>query len=151
MRRHLEPLRINGRPAPPLPEAPTVREATGLITSLTSRLKPEEEVKPKQLLGRCPEPDRVAGCVRSFATMMREKKGQDLETWPATAEATEMQPVRSFARGSRQDFDAVTAGLALGWSSGRVEGDVCRIKALKRAGYGRAGVEPLRRRILDAP
>ncbi|MDT0332152.1 transposase [Nocardiopsis lambiniae] len=134
-----------------MPEVLTVRQATGLITSLPSRLEPEEEVKLKELLGHCPELDRVAGCVRSFATMMREKKGQDLETWPASAEATEMQPVRSFARGLRQDFDAVTAGLTLEWSSGRVEGNVCRIKVLKRAGYGRAGFELLRRRILDAP
>ncbi|MDE3725350.1 ISL3 family transposase, partial [Nocardiopsis sp. N85] len=131
VRRHLEPLRSSGRPAPPAPEALTVRQATGLITSLPSRLKPKQEVKLKELLGRCPELDRVAGCVRSFATMMREKKGQDLEAWLATAEATEMQPVQSFVRGLRQDFDAVTAGLTLEWSSGRVEGNVCRIKALK--------------------
>ncbi|UOE21498.1 transposase [Thermobifida halotolerans] len=70
----LEPLRTSGRPAPPVPEALTVRQATGPITSPPSRLKPEEEVRLKELLSRCPQLEQVAKCVRSFATMMREKE-----------------------------------------------------------------------------
>lgn len=151
MRHHLEPLRDSGKPAPPVLEVLTVRQVAQLIISLPSRLKPEEEVWLKGLLSRCPELEQVAECVRMFAEMMREKKGQDLQAWLDTAGATGMQPVQRFARGLRQDLDAVTAGLVPEWSSGRVEGNVCRIKALKRAGYGRAGFELLRRRILDAP
>ncbi|WP_455357016.1 transposase [Streptomyces sp. SYSU K217416] len=49
-----------------------------------------------------------------------------------------LKPLRSLARGLRQDFDAVTAGLTLEWSSGRVEGNVNRVKRIKRDGYGRA-------------
>ena len=52
---------------------------------------------------------------------------------------------------SRQDLDAVTAGLTLEWSSGRVEGNVNRVKTLKRAMYGRASFRLLRIRILTRP
>ncbi|MEY9211613.1 transposase [Thermobifida halotolerans] len=134
-----------------MPEALTARQATGPITSPPSRLKPEEEVRLKELLSRYPQLEQVAKCVRSFATMMREKKRQDLKTWLGSTEATERQPVQSLARGLRQDFDAVTTGLTPEWNSDRVEGNVCRIKALKRAGDGRAGLELPRRRILYTP
>ncbi|WP_370319203.1 hypothetical protein [Actinoplanes sp. ATCC 53533] len=40
--------------------------------------------------------------------------------------------MRSFAAGLRKDWDTVTAGLTMQWSSGAVEGNVNRIKMLKR-------------------
>ncbi|WP_052498799.1 transposase [Streptomyces vietnamensis] len=57
-------------------------------------------------------------------------------------------PVRSFADFLRQDLDAVPAGLTLEWSSGKVEGNVNRVKTLKRSMYGRASFRLLRIRIL---
>lgn len=56
----------------------------------------------------------------------------------------------TFAVGLRKDLTAVTAGLTLAWSSGAVEGNVTRIKLLKRQHYGRAGFALLRRHILLA-
>ncbi|MEJ3750837.1 hypothetical protein WEI85_47400 [Actinomycetes bacterium KLBMP 9797] len=55
----------------------------------------------------------------------------------------------SFAKGLQRDLDAVTAGLTLPWSSGAVEGQVNRVKMLKRQMYGRAKFDLLRRRILQ--
>ncbi|MEU6145643.1 hypothetical protein ABZ848_35530 [Streptomyces sp. NPDC047081] len=46
----------------------------------------------------------------------RRRAGERL----TSAEDTEMKPLQSLARGLRQDFDAVTAGLTLEWSSGKV-------------------------------
>jgi transposase len=57
-------------------------------------------------------------------------------------------PLRGFADGLIKDYDAVRAGLTLAWSSGAVEGNVTRIKALKRQMYGRATFDHLRRRVL---
>ena len=58
--------------------------------------------------------------------------------------------LRSFVVGVRSDLLAVTAGLTLPFSSGAVEGQVNRIKMLKRQMFGRAGVDLLRKRILLA-
>jgi hypothetical protein len=48
----------------------------------------------------------------------------------------------------RRDVDAVTNGLTEGWSNGQTEGQINRLKILKRAIYGRAGAELLRARML---
>ncbi|MFJ5804440.1 hypothetical protein [Streptomyces decoyicus] len=56
------------------------------------------------------------------ARRVAERRGQELADWLEQTEATGFQPLCSLARGLRQDFDAVTAGLTLEWKSGRVEG-----------------------------
>jgi transposase len=150
VRRHLEQVRASGKPAPDKPKELTVRKASWLITAHPDKINESNALKLKQLLSRCPELEAVADCVRAFAQMMTERRGSDLDSWLTRAEHTGLKPLRSLARGLRQDFDAVTAGLTLEWSSGRVEGNVNRIKRIKRDGYGRAGFDLLRRQILLA-
>jgi transposase len=149
VRRHLQPIRNSSRTAPTTPTAPTVRETTRLITSRPTSLKEEETLQLKAILGRCPELDAVTGCVHSFAEMMTNRSGStDLTAWLTRAEATQQPPLRSLVKGLRQDLAAVTAGLTLEWSSGKVEGNVNRIKMIKRKMFGRAGFKLLRRQIL---
>jgi len=150
VRRHLQEIRASGKPAPDKPKQLTVRTATWLITSHPDNLDESSVLKLKKLLSRSPELDAVAACVRSFAAMMTERRGSDLENWLTSAEDTGMKPLRSLARGLRQDFDGVTAGLTLKWSSGKVEGHVNRAKRIKRDGYGHAGFDLLRLQILLA-
>ncbi|WP_419995028.1 ISL3 family transposase [Streptomyces boninensis] len=150
VRRHLQEIRAGGKPAPDKPKELTVRKATWLLTSRPDKINESSTVKLKHLLARCPELEAVAECVRAFAEMMTERHGEQLGPWLTSAEATGLKPLRSLARGLRQDFDAVTAGLTLEWSSGRVEGNVNRVKRIKRDGYGRAGFDLLRRQVLLA-
>ncbi|MFF3733299.1 ISL3 family transposase [Streptomyces sp. NPDC002476] len=150
VRRHLQQIRASGKPAPDKPKTLTVRTATWLITSHPDHLDESSVLKLKKLLSRSVELDAVAACVRSFAAIMTERRGSDLENWLTSAEDTGMKPLQSLARGLRQDFDAVTAGLTLEWSSGKVEGNVNRAKRIKRDGYGRAGFDLLRLQILLA-
>ena len=62
-----------------------------------------------------------------------------------------MPGITRFATGLTADLAAVTAGLSLPFSSGPVEGNVNRIKMIKRQMYGRAGFDLLRKRILLTP
>ena len=55
-----------------------------------------------------------------------------------------------FADGIRRDLDAVRAALTLPWSTGLVDGQISRLKTIKRAMCGRAGFELLRSRVLQA-
>lgn len=55
----------------------------------------------------------------------------------------------TFAAGIRQDYAAVQAALATHWSNGQTEGQVNRLRFLKRQMYGRANFDLLRRRVLD--
>ncbi|WP_246204314.1 transposase [Streptomyces tailanensis] len=93
--------------------------------------------------------DAVADCVRLRSDDDRASR-QRLRRLLTRADSTGFKPLCSLARGLRQDFDAVIAGLTLEWSSGKVEGNVNRVKRIKRDGYGRAGFDLLRRQILLA-
>jgi transposase len=68
------------------------------------------------------------------------------------AEATHsgLEALARFARGLQDDLAAVTAGLTLPWSNGVTEGQIHRLKLVKRQGYGRAGFALLRQRVLHA-
>jgi transposase len=59
--------------------------------------------------------------------------------------------VRGFGTGLLSDFDAVRNGLTQHWSSGAVEGNINRVKMIKRQMYGRAKLDLLRKRVLASP
>jgi len=88
---------------------------------------------------------------QDFLVMVRERTGDQLDTWIAAAQGSDVAELRRYAGGLRADHAAVQAGLTLEWSNGQVEGHVHRLKLLKRQMYGRAGFDLLRRRVLATP
>jgi transposase len=64
------------------------------------------------------------------------------------AHATNIPPLQRFVRTLRQDLAAVDAAVTEPWSNGPVEGQINRLKTLRRQMYGRAGVDLLRARLL---
>jgi transposase len=85
-----------------------------------------------------------------FLGMLRRREGERLAPWLATAEASGVEELKRFADRLRADQDAVQAGLTLPWSNGQTEGQVTKLKLIKRQGYGRAKVDLLRKRLLRA-
>ena len=83
--------------------------------------------------------------------MMRKRAGCDLNAWMRAVHQDSLPELHSFVTGVEQDYDAVLAVLTLPYSSGVVEGQVNRIKMLKRQMYGRASFPLLRARVLHAP
>ena len=77
-------------------------------------------------------------------------RGEQLDAWIARASAGDQPDLRSFITGLKRDYQAVLNGLTLPYSSGKVEGNVNRIKMLKRQMYGRARFDLLRKRVLLA-
>jgi transposase len=59
-------------------------------------------------------------------------------------------PLRRFATGLRDDYAAVMAGLSTNYSNGPTEGQITKIKALRRAMYGRGRFDLVRQRVLHA-
>jgi transposase len=86
----------------------------------------------------------------AFLTMVRERRGQDLEAWRTLVAQSGIAPLARFAEGLQEDLAAIQAGLTLPWSNGPVEGQINRLKLLKRQGYGRADVALLRQRVVQA-
>jgi transposase len=72
-------------------------------------------------------------------------RAEHLPDWLAEAETSALS---SFARGLRADERAVTAALREPWSNGQTEGQINRLKTLKRQMYGRANLDLLRARLV---
>ena len=75
---------------------------------------------------------------------------EEFEAWSAEGRACGVRALETFAAGLEQDGSAVRAALTMPWSNGQTEGQVTKLKPIKRSMYGRAGFDLLRRRVLLA-
>jgi transposase len=80
--------------------------------------------------------------------MAPERTGQAFDAWLTSATTSGIAELDRFARGWTDDRAAVEAGLSLEWSNGQTEGQVNKLKLLKRSMYGRANFDLLRLRLL---
>jgi transposase len=152
VRRYVRPFRQLPAAPPPAPPVPKARQITRWLLSRPEHLHPDERDQLAAVQDRCPHLDALAGHVRSFAEMMTGRHGeQQLEDWLTAVEADDQPHLHSFAAGIRTDQQAVTNGLTLPYSSGKVEGNVNRIKMIKRQMYGRASFSLLRKRVILHP
>jgi transposase len=83
-----------------------------------------------------------------FVRIMRARGSTALDRWLADAVRSRIGELVSFARGLRRDHEAVVAALHSAYSQGQTEGQINRLKMLKRQTYGRANFDLLRRRVL---
>lgn len=141
---------IRGRDEPAPPPTPRARDITGWIMRPADKLTTDDRTELDRLCGLCPDLVTIRDLARGFADLLRTRTGQHLATWIEQTEHANIPEIRSFANGLRKDWDAVVAGLTMPWSSGAVEGNVNRIKMIKRKLFGRANPDLLRRYILLA-
>ena len=127
------------------------RKITSWIMRPRKTLADSQDERLLKVRLACPDITQACDLARTFADLVRHQRGYLLLEWIRQAEWHAPKPMKRFADFLRQDFDAVTAGLPLPWSSGVVEGHVNRMKPLKRAMYGRASFGLLRTRILTQP
>jgi hypothetical protein len=103
------------------------------------------------------------GLVQRFAALVREagvsccssaascaERVRAFEAWAAEARACGIRAAQTFAAGLVADGAAVRAALTTPWSNAQAEGQITKLKLIKRLMYGRAGFELLRRRVLLA-
>jgi transposase len=89
------------------------------------------------------------GLVQEFLTMVRKRQGERLYTWIEAVRASQIPELGRFVNGILQDKDAVSAGLTEVYNNGQVEGQVHKLKLVKRSMYGRAKLPLLRQRLLN--
>jgi transposase len=148
VRDYLQPFRALAAAPPATPVPPKVRDVTSWMLRHPDSLDEGEKLKLKQIQERCPHLAALAGHVTEFAKILTGRHGERLDAWIAAVDADDQPDLHSFTHGIRRDHDAVLNGLTLPWSSGTVEGNVNRLKMLKRQTYGRAGFDLLRKRVL---
>jgi transposase len=80
--------------------------------------------------------------------MVRERLADEFDTWLSLAEKSTASNMRNFAAGLRRDYDAVKMALSHPLSNGQVEGQVNRLKLIKRKMQGRAKLDLLKQRVM---
>ena len=159
---------------PPIPAPPVV------LTDSTQRqispqiaaallAKPRSELTSRQaeivdaLKEGCPGYTKMRRLMMAFRSILRQPKLRPLKTkrnarnvtalhsWMERARATGIVSIQNFEYQLRWDILAVEAAITERWSNGPVEGQVNRLKTLKRQMYGRAGAELLRARLIPPP
>ncbi|OEJ22317.1 transposase [Streptomyces subrutilus] len=102
-------------------------------------------------LGICPDLATARDLSQEFAAIARQCRGHDLISWMSRALNQGPQPIQGFAAFLQNDWDDVVNGLTLHLSSGAVEGQVTRIKLIKRRSYRRTSLALLRNLVLTPP
>ena len=95
-----------------------------------------------------PDLNTAISLVIDFAELVRQKQSERLDEWLNSANNSQIRAITGFATKLKDDLDAVRNGVTLSWSNGQVEGQVNRLKMLKRQMYGRASHELLKKRFL---
>lgn len=147
-RRRQDPTADRAIPAkPPKAQPPTPRKAARLLMSEPDKLGEDDRRFVTALLELSPPVARAVELAKAFSAMIKEGLADQLDTWIRAAEESGF---KGFALSLRQDRDAVHAALTMPWSTGPVEGQINRLKVIKRSMYGRAGFDLLRHRVLAA-
>ena len=134
--------------SPKTPKRISPRQAALLVTRPADQLKDEQQQLLDRLARHCPTIIELRKLSLGFRAALLADDSNQLRGWIDEAKHSEFGPVVRFAYGLHKDLSAVAAAVDTSWSSGQVEGQINRLKTIKRQMYGRAGFELLRARVL---
>jgi transposase len=148
LRRHLEAVR--GKKPVELAEAGvfdhfSAKKAVWLFVRSFEALSEKEQEELLALLQASVTAETIYHLVQEFFRLVRSHQGTQLDSWISQAEASNIPEPRRFTNGRERDKAAVLAGLTLIPSLGQTEGQVTRMKLIKRMMFGRAGFALLRK------
>ncbi|HEV2121759.1 MAG TPA: ISL3 family transposase [Chloroflexota bacterium] len=132
------------------PRALSPRQAMWLLVRPAEELT-EAERAARQMLCTANEAIATAAMLaQTFGQIVRERAVAALDPWLEAAATSGVAEFKRLAASLRRDYGAVQAALTLVWSNGQLEGQINRLKGIKKAMYGRGKFDLLRRRVLYA-
>lgn len=131
-----------------LQRIPSARTIARLMTAARDHLSKAETVTIAAIEQGVPTLVTARSLIADFQSMIRTKTASGLPAWLDNAGTT---LVASFARGVVNDEKAVRAAMTSSWSNGQTEGQVTRLKLVKRQMYGRGKIDLLQARMIGAP
>lgn len=133
---------------PPRQRAVSARRLRWWCCTDRSELTTEHQALLDELYQRCPDLLTMQHHLTRFMTMVHQRDRSSLEEWLQDAEQTKLPDLVGFVQGIRRDFRAVAGALEYGYSQGVVEGQINRLKTIKRQLYGRASLQVLKQHVL---
>jgi transposase len=128
-------------------ELPSTRRTARLLTADPETLTAADQAFLTHLLEAAPEPAKAAAVAKRLSRLFRRESNERLTDILVAADKTLLAGV---ADSLRKDNSAVTAALNLPWTTSPVEGQINRLKMIKRTMFGRANLDLLRQRVLVA-
>jgi transposase len=128
-----------------LQKVPSARTIARLMTMARDHLSKADTVTVAAIEARVPTLVDARNLVERFQAIVRQKVVSELEPWIATAGAG---LIASFASGILKDKAAVCAAITEPWSNGQTEGQITKLKLVKRQMYGRAKIDLLQARLI---
>ncbi len=128
---------------------PAARRLVWLLLNNPEDITADDQALLKLLLEE-PSIATIYPLAQQFLLLVRQRDLSALDQWLNDCSTSAVPELANFASGLQQDEAAVRAALTLPWSSGQVEGQITRLKLLKRQMYGRASFTLLRQRVLHA-
>jgi transposase len=130
------------------PKLPSVKQLVWLLLKAKEKLTEEEKDIRQKVLENSNEIKQGLGLLNKFRTIVREQQADKYEEWLTDVQHKALIEFENFAKGLKRDNEAVKNALSEKWSNGQVEGQINRLKFIKRAMYGRANFDLLRARVL---
>jgi transposase len=127
-------------------QPPTPRQTARLLMS-DDALPVAEQSFVSPLLTQVPSLAACIAAAKRLNQVLRRKSHESLDDVLNSAAGTAL---KDFVANLRRDLSAVQAALDLPWTTSPAEGQISRLKMLKRTMYGRAGFNLLRARVLHA-
>jgi transposase len=147
----LRPTRGNKRKAPaPVTRRLSSRQASFLFIKRPDTLTETQRTHLEQITRASDDLQLAYELTQEFVSMIRKHQADPLDGWLEQVKAHAPRELKSFAVGLRRDYQAVRAGLSRPQSNAQVEGQITRLKLLKRQMYGKAHFDLLRLRVLHA-
>lgn len=126
---------------------PSARTIARLMTIGRDALTKAEAVTVAAVEGGAPLLVEAREIIAAFQAMVRKKSVADLEPWLERARSS---LVASFVNGVIKDQAAVSAAITLPWSNGQTEGQITKLKLVKRQMYGRGKLDLVQARVIGA-
>ena len=127
---------------------PSERTIARLMTTGRDTLSKAETVTVAAIEKGVPSLVDARTVIERFHAMLRRKSEAELLPWIDEGRAS---LVASFANGVARDIAAVRAAIVTAWSNGQTEGQITKLKLVKRQMYGRAKIDLLQARLIGAP
>ena len=129
---------------------PSTKQLAWLLVLAPEGLSTEEKAV-LQRIQQDSEVETVYRLAQQFGNLIRQHQSDQLDLWLEACAQSGVGNLRTFAEGIRRDYEAVSACLKTSYSNGQTEGQVNRLKCLKRQMYGRANLDLLKIRVLYSP
>jgi len=124
------------------------QEISWLFILDAARLDPKQAQDLERVLQDYPETQLLKQLAREFVEIFQKRTVEAFKLWMQKVDESSFAVLQSFVKGLRKDEAAIVAALTLEWSNGPVEGQVNRLKLIKRQMYGRANFDLLRQRVV---